>query len=152
MKTLWIVVANRGFAKIYESKGCGHDIKEIYNIDNPDGRKKSGQILTDRPGRSFDSLGGGRHALSTEVGVIEHEQQVFAKKLATTLQGGLEGKQFDEFALVAPPSFLGAMKVELSDGLRKKLKKEVGKDLPENMNEHERVKQLCEYLDLWNHT
>lgn len=151
MSTLWIVVANRGFAKIYESTGHGHEIKEIYSVDNPDGKKKSGEILNDRPGRSFDSVGGGRHALSTEVSVTAHEQQVFAKKLVGVLHEGNNAKAFDELAIVAPPHFLGALKVELTDPVRKKLTKEVGKDLPEYISDHERVEQLCKYLDLWNH-
>ena len=151
MKTLWIVVANRGFAKIYESKGHGHDIKEIYSVDNPDGRKKSGEILADKPGRAFDSLGGGRHALSTEVSVTAHEQQVFAKKLVGVLEEGNGAKAFDELAIVAPPHFLGALKLHLNQAIAKKVIKEVGKDLPEYISDHERIEQICKYLDLWNH-
>lgn len=150
MSTLWIVVANRGFAKIYESKGHGHDIREVYNVDNPDGRKKSGELLADKPGRSFDSLGGGRHALSTEVSPTAHEQQVFAKKLIGVLQEGHGAKAFDELAIVAPPHFLGALKIELPEAIKKKVTKEIGKDLPDSMNENDRVSQLCKYLDLWN--
>lgn len=151
MKTLWIVVANRGFAKIYESKGHGHEIKEIYNVDNPDGKKKSGDLMADRPGRSFDSKGVGRHALSTEVSPTAHEQQVFAKKIVNVLQEANGAKAFDELAIVAPPHFLGALKLHLPDAIVKKVTKEIGKDLPEYINEHERIEQLCKYLDLWNH-
>ena len=33
MSTLWVLTANRGFAKIFEVKGCGRQVKEIHHLD-----------------------------------------------------------------------------------------------------------------------
>ena len=151
MKTLWILTGNRGFAKIYEVHGVGRQVKEIVHLDNPNGIKKSGEILSDRPGRAFDKLGGGRHALSTETDVCEHEQQLFAHQLAKKLQEAHDKKAFDELALVVPSHFLGDLKAELHEAVKKKIIKEVPKDLPLHVTEQERIDLLCEYLDLWNH-
>lgn len=152
MSTLWILTANSSFAKIYEVKGRGREIKELQHIDNPDGRKKSGEILNDRPGRAFDSMGGGRHALGTQVDVKEHQKQIFAQQLVKLLQEGLEKKSFEELAIVAPAHFLGEIKRIVSDTLKKRIVKEVAKDLNERISEQDRIAQLCGYLDLWNHS
>lgn len=58
MSTLWVLIANRSFAKIYQVKGRGREIKEIHHIENPDGKKRPGEVLSDKPGRAFDRLGG----------------------------------------------------------------------------------------------
>ena len=151
MATLWILSANSGGAKIFEVKGHGKHIAEIYNIENPDGRKKSGEILSDRPGRAFDRVGGGRHAFSQQNDVHEQAIQVFAHKLEHILKQGHDTKLFDELAILAPPHFLGELKQVLSTEIRKKVVKEVPKDMSERLSEAELIEQLCKYFDLWNH-
>lgn len=148
---LWVLTANRSFAKVYQVKGLGRDFQEILHVDHPDGRKKGSEIFTDRAGRSFDSLGGGRHALGKSVDVHQHDQTVFTKQLATMLQEGLESNSYDALAFVAPSHFLGSLNLAISPGVKKKVLKEIPRDLPENMDEKQRVEQLCGYLDLWNH-
>lgn len=149
--TLWVLTANRSFAKLYQVKNLGRDFQEILHIDHPDGRKKGSEIFTDRPGRSFDRVGGGRHALSGHVDAHQHDQLVFTKELALILQEGLEKKSYDNIAIVAPSHFLGDLNIEISPAVKKKILKEIPRDLPEGLNEKERIQHLCEYLDLWNH-
>ena len=151
MGTMWVLVANNSFAKIFEVKGHGKHIKEIQHLDNPVGRMKPGEILQDRPGRSFDRIGTARHALGTEVDVKTHEQRIFASKLSSILSEGKTSHAFDELAIVAPPQFLGELKQALNDQVRKLLSKEIDKDLPLHLSEQERLELLCRYLDLWNH-
>jgi protein required for attachment to host cells len=150
MGTMWVLTANRGFAKIFEVKGVGRQIKEIQHVDNPDGRKKGSEIFTDSPGRSFDRLGPGRHALTNERDAHEREQKVFTQKLATLLQEGLENRTFDELAIIAPDKFLGELHQVLSEQVKKMTTKEIHKDLAEHLSHEERVDLICKYLDLWN--
>lgn len=150
MDTMWILTANSSFAKIFEVKGQGRKVKEILHLDFPNGRKKSGEILSDRPGRAFDRLGSTRHALGTEVDVHEHQHKIFAHQLATILHEAYDKNSYKELALVAPPQFLGELKHAVSDAVRKSITKEIGKDLPEYLSEKERIDHLCKYLNLWN--
>jgi len=151
MGILWIVTGNRSFAKILEVQGHGRKIKEIYHLVNPEGRMKSGEILSDRPGRAYDRVGGGRHALSQEVDFHEHEQHVFVHKIANLLREQKDNNAFEELAFVAPSHFLGDLNQAISPSVKKSLIKEVAKDLPEYLSSQELVDQLCKYLDLWNH-
>lgn len=150
MSTMWILAANSSFAKIFEVKGHGRQIKEIRHLDFPGGRAKGTDINSDRPGRAFDSMGKSRHSLSTEVNLHEHENQVFAKQIAEILRIGHENNSFDQLALVAPPHFLGELKLAVSNGVKKSIIKEINKDLPEHLSEKDRLDHLANYLDLWN--
>lgn len=150
MATLWVLTANRGFAKIFEVKGRGREIKELYHIPNPDGLKKDSEVYTDRPGRTFDSKGPGRHGLSKEVGFHEQEQKVFTSKLALLLKQGLENKDYEELAFVAPARFLGDLNQAISNNVKKVLIQEVDSDLPEYLSEKDRIEHLRKDLDLWN--
>lgn len=149
--TLWVLTANRSFAKVYQVKNLGRDFEEVYHVEHPDGRKKGSEIYSDRPGRAFDSVGGGRHALGETVDAHEHDQQVFTKQLAHYLQEGLENKAYDGLAIVAPAHFLGDLNLVISSAVKKKILKEIPRDLPEGLNEKERIDHICQYLDLWNH-
>ena len=152
MTKIWALIANSGFAQVYEIKAGGKDIKEIFNIENPDGRLKNGEITSDRPGRAFDSMTGGktRHAYETKYDPHTHEQHIFAHKLNEILKKGKEEKAYDELVIIAPPQFLGELKQVLSDNVKKAVTKEINKDLPPPIHEKERHEQLCKYLDLWN--
>lgn len=150
MSTMWILAANSSFAKIFEVKGHGKQIKEIRHIDFPKGRQKSGEVNSDRPGRAFDSMGMSRHAYSPEINYHDHENKVFAHQIAELLQEAHENNIFDELALVAPPHFLGELKQAVSNNVKKCISKEINKDLPEHLTEKDRIDHLCKYLDLWN--
>lgn len=151
MNIMWVLTGNSSFIKIFEVKGKGKEFKEIFHFDNPDGRKKNGEINSDKPGRTFDKFGVGRHSYSKEVDPHTHELKVFAHKLASCLQEGKVKNKFHELAFVAPSHFLGELRLVISEAVKKSISQEVHKDLPEHLKEHERVAQLCEYLELWNH-
>lgn len=150
MGTLWVLVANSGFAKIYEVKGMGREIKEIHHFANPDAHKKTGEVHSDRPGRAYDRVGGGRHALSTEVDFHTHEQQVFAHKIAEILLEGQKNKAYEELAFVAPAHFLGVLNQTILPQVKKSLIQSVDSNLPEYLSEKDRVEHLRKYLNLWN--
>lgn len=144
----WVVIANRSFAEIFEIIGSGKQIKPVYRLEFPEGREKSFDILSDRPGRSFNSVGANRHALGTAVDPHAHEQQVFAKQIAEMLRKAREKNEFSELSIIAPPEFLGALRAVLSDHVIKTIKKEVRKDVPLDLSEHQRVEHIRKHLEL----
>lgn len=151
MTTFWVLIANSSFAKIYQVNGMGKDVKLIQEISFTNGRKKSGEVNTDKPGRAFDRIGMGRHAVGTAVDVHGHEIKIFAHQLAEILNKGKVDKKYDQLALIAPPQFLGELRHNLHEDAKKVLLKEVHKDLPDTLSEKELIDHMCNYLDLWNH-
>jgi len=76
---------------------------------------KSGELLADRGGRSFDSHGQGRHTMTKEkAGPKKRAAVAFAKDIAQRIVKAMREGTCDEFVLVSAPRFLG----ELRDALR----------------------------------
>jgi protein required for attachment to host cells len=128
-KTTWILVAHRAGAVLYASHGAGLPLKSVAEIENPDGRLKAGDVESDRPGRAFDRVGGGRHSMSLEDSVPDQLTRAFAQQLVERLERGRLEHAFDGFALVAPPKLLGHLRAELPDALSALLVAALPKDL-----------------------
>lgn len=144
---MWILTANSSFAEIYEVEQ-GKEMHRARLIDFPDGRKKSGELENARPGRSHESVGGHRHSLESKTDTHTHEVQLFARNLAQILQKAHAEHLFDKLSLVCQPHFLGELRPLLTEQLRKNIHKEINKDLPAYLSEHERIDQLYKLLDI----
>ncbi|MBI3777824.1 MAG: host attachment protein [Gammaproteobacteria bacterium] len=71
-------------------------------------------MCADKPGRSFDSRGQGRHSLSTEQQATGHLAEQFAKHLSALLDDGRHQQRNAKLVLVAEPRFLGSLRAALS--------------------------------------
>lgn len=113
MTTTWILVAHRGGARLLANTGAGKGVQLIEEIPHPEGRLRDGDINADKPGRAFDSFGGGRHSMSKEQAPTEHVAQQFAKALADRLQHARTEGRYGALVLVADPRFLGELRAAL---------------------------------------
>lgn len=113
-RTTWVLVAHRTGAALYESLARGEALRQIESWDHPEGRLKPSDLQSDRPGRSFDRVGGGRHSLSTQESTSDHIDRAFALQLAQHLEQARVRNTFDRVVLVAPPHLLGALRQALS--------------------------------------
>jgi hypothetical protein len=82
MTNTWIVVADSARARIFKPVRQGRALEQVDELLHPASRSHERQLTTDRPGRSFDSEGPGRHAMSESVSPKEHEAWKLSKKLA----------------------------------------------------------------------
>ncbi|HKU39248.1 MAG TPA: host attachment protein, partial [Polyangiales bacterium] len=139
-KPTWILVARRSGASIFSSLGSDHPIDLVREIDHPEGRLKAGEIDSDRPGRSFDRGGQGRHALSVEESPTERIDERFASELAADLERARHAGEFNDLVIVAAPKLLGRLRSALSENTRKVVIAELGKDFvdlkPWQVREH----------------
>lgn len=140
MNNTWILVAHRGGARVFENQGPGKGMNLLQDIPHPEGRLKNKEIGADKPGRSFDSLGVGRHALGKEQDPAAHIAEQFAKHLSTLLDDGRHQQRYTKLVLVAEPRFLGNLRAALSSPTAALVTATVGKDLgnvePHNMSMH----------------
>lgn len=139
--TTWILVADGTQARLLYNDGPGRGIKpffeEVLHGRNLPGR----EIMSDRPGRTFDSFGQGRHAKEPPSDPREVEKRRFAHELAAMLDDALKRGKFDRLVLVAPPKALGQLRAELSKPVRARVSAELGKDLT-----HLSVRELPQHL------
>ncbi len=135
---LWTVVAYRTGVRIYKFLP-GHEnrgVSLVQKLDNPDGFLKDSELGSDRPGRSFDSVGGGRHSLSSQQSPSQHVMEVFAKKIAGIIEEARTNSLFSKFVLIAGPAFLGLLRKSLSSQTLAHLVHSLNKDFV-NLSDHE---------------
>ncbi len=128
MGKIWILSANSSHATIFSAESQTAQPVAIATMDNPAARLKPMDLVSDRPGRTFDSFGGQRHATAVEPDPREQEQIRFAKSIVDRLERGrLEG-EFDRLAVTAGPDFLGELRTHYSASLKALVSTEIDKD------------------------
>lgn len=112
--TDWIVVANEATAEIYARATRHGSLEKILTFHNDAARGREAELASDREGRSFDSHGQGRHAMTREKsGPKRHAAEAFAREVAARLEKGLHDGHCAGYALIAAPRFLGMLRKEL---------------------------------------
>jgi protein required for attachment to host cells len=128
----YALVANRASAALYRTMGPGVAPELVRRFDHPEGRLKSSEINTDRPGRGFDKSGVGSHSFSPEEGPVEKVARDFANTLAKDLQHARQNSEYDELALIAPPRMLGYLRDAMDTPTRGLVYGELAKDIDQN--------------------
>src|SRR5579859_4173406 len=80
-KTVWIVVANRAVARLFRASQPTGPLEELDSFIHPEGRLQEHDLVSDRPGRAFDSFGSGRHAEDPDTLATTQEATNFAIEL-----------------------------------------------------------------------
>jgi protein required for attachment to host cells len=83
----------------------------------------------DRPPRSFDSVGPGRHAMDAGRNLHEAEEEKFLKRVADRLGEAEKHKRFDHLVIAAPPRALGLLRNFLPTAAQARIRAETAKDL-----------------------
>jgi len=111
----WVVVADEARVVVYERESRHGPLKELFELTNPLAREKTRDLLADRGGRSFDSLGKGRHTMAREkTDPKQHESIAFAKRVAARIVKAKREGKCSEFGLIAAPAFLGVLRKRLA--------------------------------------
>lgn len=110
----WFVVADESSAIVYKAEAKFGSLERVNSFENEASRGKMTDLIADRGGRSFDSHGEGRHTLQKEkTDPKTHAAIGFAKQIAKTIRDAKRNGVCGEFALIAPPRFLGILREEI---------------------------------------
>jgi len=127
--TTWILIADAARAQIYANHGPGKGIEAVEGAEFDADHRPTRDILSDRPGRTYESAGVSRHAISPHHDPHRELKREFAARLAAVLDQRLAEKVYDRVILVAPPATLGDLREALSRHVRAVLYAEIDKDL-----------------------
>jgi len=134
MKTTMIVVADSARARIFTWDPDDHSIlKEIEDIAHPEGRLHEGDMTSDLPGKGSGVAGAGGHAYDKKDSPKKHQQLDFAKRVSTHLDGERKANKLSKLLLIVAPEFLGELRGQFSNELRKMIVFE----LPKNLATHD---------------
>ena len=124
----WIVVCDGRKALIYENAGDEKFVnlrtKESY--DHPDASTR--EQGASPPGRSFQSTGDGRSAVS-QTDWHDEAERAFLMSLAERLNSAVAADHTKALTIVAPPRALGMIRPKYSPALRRAIVREIAKDL-----------------------
>jgi protein required for attachment to host cells len=111
--THWVVVADSAMATIYAANAELDELHPIHRLEHPASRLATRDLVTDDRGRTQAFRGGSRSATEPQHTPHEVEVQAFAHELAQYLRKGLMEHAYEGLVLVAPPAFLGRLKLEV---------------------------------------
>jgi protein required for attachment to host cells len=142
----WFLIANGSRAKVMQTDGKRASFRSVEDMARSIDLPKSRDILSDKPGRTFDSVGAGRHAKENPTDPHRHLKRKFAGTLVRDMRRGMLARRFNRLILVAPPAFLGDLRAELPNDLKDQVADEVASDLT-NTPEQELPTRLSDILD-----
>jgi len=124
----WVVVCDGAKAVILRNAGDGAypDLRthEVFEQDNPSTEEQG----TDRPGRSYSSVGPGRSAME-QTDWHDLAEQRFLKRIAEHLHQAAHAGEAKQLIIVAPPRALGVLRQSYTPAIRNALQAELDKDL-----------------------
>lgn len=127
-KTL-VVVADGGRARIYGLEKKGLPMNELADLVHTPARMKGRELISDRPGRTIDCKGRGRHAKEESTSLKTREATKFAQQISAYIERARNDHAFTELVLIAAPEFLGTLRGNLGAISAKLVSREIDKDL-----------------------
>ena len=145
MKKTWILAADNSHARIFTATTPSSPLQEIETLAHPESRLHEQKLTSDLPGRAGGKAGAAGHAYQGESGPKQYEAEAFARDVANHLRHALDSGQYEQLLMVASPSFLGALRGQLSERVRKTVCFESDKNVTLNSPEDIRAR-LPEFL------
>lgn len=125
----WILVANGTQARVLENTGPNKGLRQVDGLDFGIEALQAREIVTDRPGRSFSSVGHGRSAIEPRTDPVEQREAEFARSVAEMLDIQCSKGAYDRLVIAAAPIALGDIRKSLSPAVKKTILAELNKDL-----------------------
>jgi protein required for attachment to host cells len=102
MATTWIVAADSSRARILQVMSREQRLSEVEDLYNPAGRLHERDMTSDAEPR-FHGRAGAPGSDREATGAVDHEVEVFAKKIGDYLDKARTSHRYDRLHLIAPP-------------------------------------------------
>lgn len=125
--TTYIVVADAARARIFTREALTLTEESLVHAE---GRLHEGDLVTDRPGADVHESSSTSARSSGEEGAAsKHENELFAKQVASHLYNARVDNSLEKLIVVAPPKFLGLLRDKLDGPTQKLVIHTLSKDL-----------------------
>jgi len=125
----WVLLADGAQAKVFSHSGPGTGLTPVPDLLFEEEPLKAHELGTDRPGRSFSSVGHGRSAIEPSSDPVALREASFVRNVAEQLDRKFQESAFSRLIIVATPSALGTLRGALTDGVRAAVVAEQAKNL-----------------------
>lgn len=141
MSRIRVVVADQAEAILYDLTSLKARPVEVARLTDITARTPAHDMVSDRPGRSYESVGKQRHSVGDEPDLRREQAIRFARSIAGRLDADRRERAFEQLILVASAPFRSLLRAELTAASKACVVYEVPKDLV-----HSRVEVLRDYL------
>ncbi|MDN8618089.1 host attachment protein [Variovorax ginsengisoli] len=142
MERIWFVVADQGRARVLERAKPRAPLQELQDLRDELALLPGAELRRDAKGRLY---GRGERFMghTTEPKTEPHrkEAQRFARQIAHLLEQACNERRYDRLLIAAAPAFLGVLRQELPERVRKVLAGELDQDLV-NLDVHQLEQRL----------
>lgn len=138
-----IVACAAAEARVWRSMSRFGEWTMLETFQHPEAARREKDFAADRPGRTFDSFGSGRHAMSPRQTDHEHQLLIFANAISQFINESIAASVFSNLVLIAEPKMLGLLRDGLSPNATRAVVLESSTN-PANLA----VDQIRAYFDL----
>jgi protein required for attachment to host cells len=142
--TLCFVIADGGHAR-FVRPASDNALHTFEAVDSVTLHKRDHDLVSDRPGRSFESAAVARHAYTPRTDPHEMAKDQFTREVARMVNANSAADEFHELILVAPSHVLSELTDALDAATKAKLLGSLAKDLV-NTPDHELWPHLKEWV------
>jgi protein required for attachment to host cells len=131
MDPTWIVLADEGRARILAMREPGTELAEVEEMTDAAAHADNADLRHDAYGRrgGSDLRMGGNNTESAGEEKLDHEAELFARRVAERLEQARRQGRFERLRIAAAPRFLGRLRKMLDPQLAKVVEDELDKDL-----------------------
>ena len=126
---LWVVLADGEHARVVSPVAEHQQFSTRTALDSITAHLRAHDLGTDRPGRTVESTGTLRHAISPRQDLHQAAKHVFVVEVAKSVNTAADNNVFDRLVLVAPGHALHDLKEALTPQARSKVVGTLEKDL-----------------------
>lgn len=140
-----IVVADAAAAKFFEQRRHVDAPRLAHEIDNPMGRRRTSDIMSDRMGYRGNHPSNWQQSVPQQTDPVEVEDERFAREIAEYMENLVDEGRVSTFSLFTPPDLLGRLRKHLSKRVEERVIQEEAAGLT-NVPTAELVERLREMV------
>ena len=106
---------------MFDKVGGTSAARLVHDLENPAGRMRTSQAVSDEPGRLAKMRGNSKSAMDPPTDPHEQKAVVFARTISQLLETSANSHEFNSLILVAPGHFLGLLHSRLGREASKRL-------------------------------
>lgn len=125
---VWVVIANGSHAKFFRVVKFPK-IEEFAILEHPESRLRNQDLVSSKPGRTFESTSTARSAYEAQTDPHHLEIEKFARILGERLADAKREDAFERLYVMANPGFLGMLRPHLDTTTKQAIVAEIGKDM-----------------------
>ena len=124
-----VLVADSGRARLFESGSSSQELRELMALTNPEARLPERELVTDAPGRQALGRTASGHSAYGGDRAKRHRIETFAGVLCERLRSALMHWRTRKVYVVAPPEFLGLLRMRMDSVIQGQLAGELPRAL-----------------------